>query len=882
VLRAAEELRSVNAVDGTVYLKADDIEKDKIFLLDAEWDFYWSQLLTPEQLGGRDPHVTPRLTARLSPSRSWSKVDSSLGVQKKGYATYHLKVRLDRPTRIMSLRTNRMRNATQLWVNGEPAVSRGRVGTSFAEVISDETPLRVSFKPEGTEIDLVLQTANFHNHLGGGGYLLRLGAQSAIDKAVHAAMIKDGQVFGSLFIIALFHLGLWLLLRENKVALFFGIFCALMAVRSIVTREAEMLRFFFPDMTWVQLTRLEYLTVSAVPPFLYHFIHLLFPKELGWRPTAISWTIGLVFSAYFLIASPVDFGDDLIYTQISVMLVGLWFLVGVIRAAFHGRDGAYPNLAGAVVIALALVNDVLVANQVIPSVYLLHYATVFLVFIQAIALSAKFHKIYLLEVVARKKYEALNENLEKQVEDRTITIRTILDNVKSGFFLVDIESKVKDGFTRSCNSILHLNLELGRKFPEIFCFSVRDQESIEMAVEQVFDDLLPETVTLANIPSRFTLNSRVYTLDGAVVRGEDHSVRAILFTTSDITELYKIEDENNRNRMLLNILNYKEAFRAFLADAIDWLADAKEQFESMDQALVRAYLHTLKGNTALFEMTELAGFIHQIEESPRIEKSHLDNILVMLDQFLATYQNILGLDFHSIHEEVLQLKHSQVTELETAFTRVRTYEEVIDIFKSWEKVISSVPVATVLGPIERSVAGMAARLGKQVNFTLQCGNIMINPGQYWEVFQNIIHLIRNSIDHGIEMPQQREFKKLQGQISLFIDESDENYELVIQDDGRGINMNGLVEKATSLGILTPAQASLLSSQQILELIYDDRLSLATSSSGGLSGRGVGMSAIRHSILKIGGTLTVDTVAGKGTKFTIILPKDVACQTLDAA
>jgi two-component system chemotaxis sensor kinase CheA len=137
----------------------------------------------------------------------------------------------------------------------------------------------------------------------------------------------------------------------------------------------------------------------------------------------------------------------------------------------------------------------------------------------------------------------------------------------------------------------------------------------------------------------------------------------------------------------------------------------------------------------------------------------------------------------------------------------------------------------------------------------------------------LIHLIQNSVDHGVEEKNDRQkLNKPQiAEITISFAEKESEIEVVVGDDGRGIDVNRISTKAVELNMITPEKLSTLNEVEKLNLIFIPGLSSKVTTSI-VSGRGVGMDAVKHMIEEIGGKIFIWSKPGIGTKFTITLPK----------
>jgi signal transduction histidine kinase/DNA-binding response OmpR family regulator len=460
---------------------------------------------------------------------------------------------------------------------------------------------------------------------------------------------------------------------------------------------------------------------------------------------------------------------------------------------------------------------------------------------------------------------------EKKIAEHAKAIKTILDNVKSGFFLIDREFRIKPGFSKSCQLLLDLDIKEQSLFLDAFELSPRSREGFEASLEQVFADVFPEKAALANLPTRVAKNSRIYSLEGSVVRDEFGQIAAILFTVNDITQLAAIETEHMQLQSLLCILNCKEAFRFFVTDSLQRLEGAKKQLENGKHSIVGQSLHTVKGNASLFELTETVNLINAIEEKKSFDQADIDAVYAALRGFIEANEKILGMDLRTINETVLGVTQSQLDKLGEVILATQSAGKIAEYFRQWYLAVSSVPVAIILGPIERSVLMMAKKLGKQINFTVRGGDLPVVPHLYSDIFHDLIHLIRNALDHGIEPAFERGAKSPVGNVMLAFSCQGKQIEIIVEDDGRGIDTRKVLQKAKTCGLIDDKSAANLSDSQITDLIFLEKVSTVQDAQLGISGRGVGMGAIKAAVDKAHGSLTVASERGRGTRVTITLP-----------
>ncbi|MGC4249920.1 MAG: chemotaxis protein CheA [Sphingobium sp.] len=174
--------------------------------------------------------------------------------------------------------------------------------------------------------------------------------------------------------------------------------------------------------------------------------------------------------------------------------------------------------------------------------------------------------------------------------------------------------------------------------------------------------------------------------------------------------------------------------------------------------------------------------------------------------------------------------------------------------------------------IPRTVRDLSRDLGKLIDLSLEGGDVEMDREMVEMVVDPLVHIVRNSIDHGIETPERRRSlgKPETGQLRLEARQSGNQIVIEISDDGAGIDTGRLVEKAAAAGRLTPEAAARMSEAEKLDLIFQPGLSTAEAVTA-VSGRGVGMDVVRANIERIGGTIELDNHPGQGLRVTLRVP-----------
>jgi two-component system chemotaxis sensor kinase CheA len=208
-------------------------------------------------------------------------------------------------------------------------------------------------------------------------------------------------------------------------------------------------------------------------------------------------------------------------------------------------------------------------------------------------------------------------------------------------------------------------------------------------------------------------------------------------------------------------------------------------------------------------------------------------------------------------------------ELETAFERLSGC--IADMRDTISKTRMQ-RVERLFVAIPRMVRDLGRELGKTIDLTLEGGDVEMDREMVEMVVDPLTHIIRNSIDHGIETPEQRRAvgKPEAGHLHVSARQSGSQIVIEIADDGRGIDVEAVARKIAAAGLMTAQEAAALSDQAKLELIFTPGLSTAAQVTA-VSGRGVGMDIVRANIERIGGMISLQSEPGRGLTISLRVP-----------
>lgn len=220
-----------------------------------------------------------------------------------------------------------------------------------------------------------------------------------------------------------------------------------------------------------------------------------------------------------------------------------------------------------------------------------------------------------------------------------------------------------------------------------------------------------------------------------------------------------------------------------------------------------------------------------------------------------------------------RIENNLETLLKSAENDVKTIETMTDTFMEEVKGIMVSPFSSVVEMFPKMVRDLSRQIGKEIDFVVSGKEIEIDRRILEEIKDPFMHIIRNSIDHGIESRAEREKrgKPIKGVVNLSIAQiSGDKVKIDISDDGAGIDLDKVKEKAVRNKLITKEQADNLDKDTANMLIFKSGLSTSDIITD-ISGRGLGLAIAFEKIQKLEGNITINTEKGKGTTFTIYIP-----------
>ncbi|UCH21459.1 MAG: hypothetical protein JSU83_23675, partial [Deltaproteobacteria bacterium] len=466
------------AVKGILDLSDWDFYKDGPVNLNGEYEFYWEQLLKPSDFSGA---ALPRKTGFIKVPGFWKGYTvEGQKLPGTGFATYRLTLLLKDLKQSLALKFLELATASKVYANGKKICSVGVPGKNRETTIPRHRPQVVDLKTESNQVEILFLVSNFHHRRGGDWEVIQLGDEEEIHKIRERSVGFDLFLFGSIFIIALDHFGLFILRRKERSTFYFGLFCILIATRILTTGERYLIH-LLPNMSWELMLKFEYSSYYLAIPAFVLFMRSLF-RSFSQRFTRVIVSISIAFSCIVILTPARIFTHTLyIYHIITViaLLNGLYVVIAALR---QKNVEAFIFFSGFMILFLMVINDMMYVERIVRTGLFVPFGLFIFIFSQAFLISLRFSNALKTVVMQRKelrgaleaqKHEiVVRKRAEEALRDAHERFLTVLDSIDADVYVADMETyevlfmnkHMKDAFGhdlvgRACWEVFHNNSE---------------------------------------------------------------------------------------------------------------------------------------------------------------------------------------------------------------------------------------------------------------------------------------------------------------------------------------------------------------------------------------------------------------------------------------
>lgn len=485
------------------------------------------------------------------------------------------------------------------------------------------------------------------------------------------------------------------------------------------------------------------------------------------------------------------------------------------------------------------------------------------------------------------------KNREIQNKQLLEKVCTLLDNSDEGFLSFGTNFILDSEYSHECERIFGKVIK-GENIVNLLFDETNQQRALfPKNIGLIFSetDEFKREVLISLLPKVSNINSKIIKLKYRLL--DNNKMMLIITDITHEKELEeKVKDEQGRLKLVVSSIVDR-------GDFFDLLNSYEEYFKlQLDQILrcdmnkaekhadVYRNVHTFKGNFAQLNFIYLPKELHELEnELSKIDKNSQEvekNIYELVNNSKCNYalKKDISIITAILGDEFLKQKNKMYIDEEQA-EKLKNLAEIISSEVSEEvreksiqelvskiNTLSYIPLKQMLNSYPEYTYKLAERLEKSIyKFKIEGSNIRVNPQRFLPFTKSLIHVFRNAIDHGIETPDERlEANKDEiGKVTCNIDCTDEVISIRIQDDGRGIDIEKVKEKAVQKGVFSEEEVENLTQGEIVRLVFGDDFSTKEKVTE-LSGRGYGLSATLKELHRIAGEAEVITTKGNGTIF----------------
>ncbi|MDX2305190.1 MAG: 7TM diverse intracellular signaling domain-containing protein [Microscillaceae bacterium] len=446
-------------------------QKNGQITLRGEWEFYWKQLLYPEDFAQINK---PKPDGWVSPPKIWNGMSIS---EKKlsgfGYATYRIKILLHKHSPgSLALKIHNFSTSARIFVNNTQVYEAGKVGTSPTETKPAFVPGIINIPSSEEKLEIIVQIANFHHAKGGFWKSIYLGSADFLHGQWEKYLYFEVFLLSSIFIMGLYNLAIFGMRKTEKTSLFFGLLCLFISLR-ITTTSTQILNDFF-QIDWIWVSKLEHISFFLSALFFSWYLHSLFLKEFSRRILRVIEFMSLGYTLLTLGFSTWVYTEFLIGFQVFTLAICIYFTLIIIRGILHKVEGSWFFLAVWILFFVTIANDILFSLLWIRTSNLVEIGVFGFVLMQSLYLSIRFARVFIQSDILNQALQKANQNLELKVAQRKQVLgETHKQLSKMSAELQSINREVTDSILyakRIQSSILPRIDRIREYLPAIFIF----------------------------------------------------------------------------------------------------------------------------------------------------------------------------------------------------------------------------------------------------------------------------------------------------------------------------------------------------------------------------------------------------------------------------
>jgi two-component system chemotaxis sensor kinase CheA len=462
--------------------------------------------------------------------------------------------------------------------------------------------------------------------------------------------------------------------------------------------------------------------------------------------------------------------------------------------------------------------------------------------------------------------EKIVSSRTRELDRRNRDMGLVLDNVGQGFVTVDADGVMSAERSAILATWLGAAPASGKLTDYVAAADESVAAQLELALGEVFGGFLPLDLNLEQLPKRLEAAGHHLRFDYRPI-GSGEQPDALLVVVSDITAELEREAAEGQRRELVAMF---ERLGADRDGFIEFCAEAEELVRQIGAGTgstgeLARQLHTLKGNAAIFGVESVASYCHALEQQLIDDGGPLGDaerqglvdrwrtLTARLDALLGSRDvRRIEISDDDVQRVLLALRHNEPT------------ADIHKIVAAWRLE----PVARRFERVAEQANRLARRMGKALRVEVDDHGVRLDPAKWAPFWSSFVHAVRNAVDHGVETTDERKGagKPETACLALRSQIADGQLTIEIRDDGRGVDWDRIRDRARKLGL--PGDTR----DQLIEALFADGVSTKEEVTD-LSGRGVGMAALRAAAVAGGGRIVVDSDPSRGTSIRFAFPLD---------
>lgn len=748
---------------------------------------------------------------------------------------------------------------------------------------------------------LIIQTSRFFMQ-GSFDVVPKLGNYAALKAEVDHRTWECFWIIGLFCMLAISNASLFLLRRDDKASLLMSVFSFLVCLRYFATEAIFPLLFPEPgNFSFYFMLMTVGLSLPICLAVYLHFISVNFPKSYPRWGLLMTWAISCILTVNYLLAFALP-GFPLMLPFLGALVVPILLMFRSLFQLMKRRESSSGILFfGIAILIAALGFDVVNFFYELDFVYVGHYGMVLFILTQSLVVGRNFARAFLTA-------QRLSRHLQDEIERQTRDVKAILRSIQLGILPIGVGQVAGDDHSLFLTEILGRKDISDRPLKELLFASSDLSLERQSMLSSVLEASLGEPafafeVNASNLAKEFKYQHPdgeekmlVATWD-PVINEKSGNVEKILLALRDVTKLRIIENISQKQSRLIQIIseiieiephrftNFMQSSQRFVEENQRLFSERSPLGSTLNIMFIN--LHTIKGSSRTFGLSYITEAVHEAEDYiaevrkgntewlTKKAKADLSRILDIIKEYeligreklhMADSEGRVEIQqsvVHDLVEDLVYLEDFHADYLQDpAMQRIRRALFGLyfkDLKGTLHETLSALPriAKDLQKPAPRvEIKGVTMGISRELAVVLN---------------DSLIHILRNIMDHGIEFPAEREAKgkSASGKVVFQITLDAQGFPLLsISDDGQGLSIARIRTLAQEKGLMSGENWT---HEDIVSLIFQSGFSTAEQLTE-ISGRGVGMSAVKEFLEKIGGGVRL--VVNKSHEAAPVVPFEI--------